>query len=61
VGAEEAAIEQDGREEGHWFRSRAAGYARGRCEEAEGGTHFEGAVEGLVRLCWVVEVRDIDG
>lgn len=39
VGAQEAAVEQDGREEGHGFRARAAGDAGGGCEEAEGGAH----------------------
>jgi hypothetical protein len=42
VGAQEAAVEEDGWQEGHWFWAGAAGYARGGCEEAEGGTHFEG-------------------
>ena len=39
VGAEEAAVEQDGREEGHGFGFGTAGDAGGGCEEAEGGTH----------------------
>lgn len=41
MGAQQAAVEEDGREEGHWFGFGAAGYAAGGCEEAEGGTHFE--------------------
>ena len=41
VGAQEAAVEEDRGEEGHWFGFGAAGYAGGCCEEAEGGTHGE--------------------
>jgi len=41
VGAQQAAVEQDRGEEGHWFGLGAAGYAGGGCEEAESGTHGE--------------------